>query len=446
MKTVLRLVYTYFMGTPVTRGLTILGMVLSVLSVLPIAYLPQSARVLAFAVTGQLVFFLGSALMPLMFGRLAKGHGLGLLPRGRLKLLASAFITVAIAVLPAGLLTPVLYGAGSGVKLADVAKYPGAMEFLLHMGVLIYTSLALLAGWVYLVMWFLGSQRNSSGLWRSLIIIVLLIFVPVREIRVLSGRIEWNLVQLAVTWIVFGAAFMMWPRIKAAAAQHGWWNHSRSGASAAGDTWGREVALILGTRNPWLLLGALVLPLVIATRAGVESPDIWLFFLTIFSTVTGAFAGQAATRSRALWLRRGWSREQLFAEVERAFWRHNAIVAGVLLALMIGIGSYLHLSGELLAGGLPLLVLGTASSTYLGLMITRGLRWIEIALGSAVMLTLMTVALLLGEALVKLWLVFSIETLLLALVFVLRAVARRRWSRIDWIECRPARVLAPRQA
>jgi hypothetical protein len=37
MKTVLRLVYTYFMGTPVTRGLTILGMVLSVLSVLPIA-------------------------------------------------------------------------------------------------------------------------------------------------------------------------------------------------------------------------------------------------------------------------------------------------------------------------------------------------------------------------------------------------------------------------
>jgi hypothetical protein len=79
-------------------------------------------------------------------------------------------------------------------------------------------------------------------------------------------------------------------------------------------------------------------------------------------------------------------------------------------------------------------------------MITRGLRWIEIALGSAVMLTLMTVALLLGEALVKLWLVFSIETLLLALVFVLRAVARRRWSRIDWIECRPARVLAPRQA
>jgi hypothetical protein len=446
MKAVLRLVYTYFMGTPVTRGLTILGLVLSLLTVLPITYLPQTTRVLAFAFAGQLVFFLGSAMMPLMFGRMAKGHGLGLLPLGRLKLLASAFITVAIVALPAGLLSPVLYGAGSGIKLADAAKYPGAMVFLLHMGLLIYTSLTLLAGWLYLAMWFLGSQRNVSGLWRSLVIIVLLIFVPVREIRELSGQIEWNLVQLAATWIVFGVAFMAWPRIKAAVAQRGWWNRSRSGTPAASDTWGREVALILGTHNPWLLLGALALPLVIATRVGAETPDIWLFFLTIFSTVTGAFAGQAAVRSRALWLRRGWSREELFAEVERSFWRHNAIVAGMLVALMVGIGTYMHLPGELLAGGLPLLLLGTALSTYLGLMITRGLRWIEIAVGSAVMLTLMTVAVLLGQELVQLWLVFSIQALLLVLVFVLRAVARRRWARIDWIECRPPRALVPRRA
>ena len=142
----------------------------------------------------------------------------------------------------------------------------------------------------------------------------------------------------------------------------------------------------------------------------------------------------------------GWSRTELFAEVERAFWRHNAIVSGMLLALMVAIGSYMHLRGELLAGGLPLLALGTALSTYLGFMITRGLRWIEIVLGSAVMLTLMAVSLLLGQELVNLGLVFSIEVLLLGVVFVLRAVALRRWSRIDWFECRPPKVLITRQA
>ena len=446
MKTVLRLVYTYFMGTPVTRGLTLSGVALCLLALLAVTYLPQTAHVLAFAFSSQLAFFLGSASMPLMFGRMARGRGVGLLPHGRLKLLASAFLTVVIVALPAGLLAPVVYAAGNSFKLSDALKYPRAMDFLLDMAILIYTSLTLLAGWLYLAMWFLGSQRNASGLWRSLVIVVLLIFVPVREIQELSGKIEWNLVQLALTWMVFGAAFMAWPRIKAAMAQRGGWNRSTRKVVATRDTWGREVALILGTHNPWLLVGSLALPLLMATRVGLQTPEIWLFFLTIFSVVTGAFAGQAAARSRALWLRRGWSRAELFAEVERSFWRHNGIVSGLLLAFMVAIGSFTHLPGELLAGGLPLLVLGTALSTYLGFMITRGLRWIEIALASGVMLTLMAVSLLLTQELVKLELVFAIEAVLLALVFLLRTVARRRWSRIDWIECRPPRTLVARQA
>lgn len=446
MRTVLRLVYTYFMGTPVTRALTILGVVTCLLSLLAVTYLPQSYHVLAFAMSGQLAFFLGSASMPLMFGRMAKAHGVGLWPRARLKLLASALLTVAIVALPAGLLTPAVYAAGNALKLSDAAKYPGAMHFLLEMALLIYTSLTLLAGWLYLAMWFLGSQRNTSGLWRSLVIIVLLIFVPVRQIQELSGKIEWNLVQLAISWVVFGVAFMMWPRIKAALAQRAGWSRTKRANVSARDTWGREVALILGTHNPWLLLASLALPLLIATRVGLQSPEIWLFFITIFAVVTGACAGEAAPRSRSLWLRRAWSRSELFANVERSFWWHNGIVSGVLLAFMVGIGSFMHLPGELLAGGLPLLILGTALSTYLGLMITRGLRWIEICVGSAVMLTLMAVSLLLSQELVKLWLVSTIEALLLVLVFVLRTVARRRWSRIDWVECRAPRVLVARQA
>ena len=52
----------------------------------------------------------------------------------------------------------------------------------------------------------------------------------------------------------------------------------------------------------------MALPMLIATRAGTSSPGIWLFVLTMFSTVTAAVAGQAASRSRALWLRRSPSR------------------------------------------------------------------------------------------------------------------------------------------
>jgi len=45
MKTVLRLVHTYFMGTPVTRGLTLSGVALCLLALLAVTYLPQTAHV-----------------------------------------------------------------------------------------------------------------------------------------------------------------------------------------------------------------------------------------------------------------------------------------------------------------------------------------------------------------------------------------------------------------
>ena len=444
MITVLRLVYTYFTGTPLTRALTIAGLILCVMSYASVTYLPQTAHMLAFAQTGQLALFLGSGLMPLIFGRMAQGHALRLMPFGRLKLLASALLTVGIVALPSGLLTPTAYAAGNGMRLSELEKYPGATEFLLNMAVLLYTSLMLIVGWLYLVMWFASSQRNLAGLAKALLIIVLVVFVPVREIQELSGQTEWNLIQLAVIWTIFSLGFLYWPQLRALIARRRLPNLTTVPASR--DISGREVALMLGTNNPWILVGGLALPLVIATKAGMSTPEIWLFVLTIFSTVAGASAGQAAARSRALWLRRSWSRAELFAEVERSFWRHNLVVLGVLLALMVGIGSYVHLPGEMLAGGLPLLVLGTVLSTYLGFMLTRGLRWLEISLGSAVMLTLMAVALMLGMEVIALAPVFIIEALLAGLVFVLRAVARRRWSRIDWIECRPPRALSIRQA
>jgi len=442
MRAVARLVHSYFAGTPLARALTLGGLALNVASLLVLAYLPQIEHSLAFAMLGQLTIFLGSCLMPWMVGRLARGHALQLVPRGRLKLLASIYLTMALVALPAGLLSPLVLASGVGARLPDILENPNAAAYFINLGFVTYTSLVLTSGWLYLIMWFLTTQRNLAGVAKALIVIALVMIVPAREIRELDATIEWNLVQLAIVWTVFGAGFMYWPRLRAKLARRP--VRREKAAAASRDTWGREVQLMLGTSNPWQLVAAMAVPILLATRPGMRAPEIWLFMLTIFSTVMGSIAGQAATRSRALWLRRGVTRVELFAEVERAFWRHNGIVLAVLLVLMAGMGSYMHLPGELLAAGLPLLVLGSTLSTSLGLMVTRGLRWTEIVAASAVMLTLMIVALLVGTMRVTLPVIFAIETVLAAVVLVLRAVARRRWTHIDWIECRPARELVTR--
>jgi hypothetical protein len=116
----------------------------------------------------------------------------------------------------------------------------------------------------------------------------------------------------------------------------------------------------------------------------------------------------------------------------------------VLIALMIAIGSYKALPTTLLLVGLPLLALGTVLSTYLGLMVTRGMRWLEAVLAIAVMLTLMAVAILAARSTRDLDLVIALEVLLACLAVALRFGARRRWLGIDWMICRADRALSAR--
>jgi hypothetical protein len=439
MRGVARLVYTYFMGAPISRALTLVGLALCVLSVLVVTYLPQSEHMLSFALSGQLAVFVGGGYMPMLMGRLAQAHAVRLVPRSRLKLLASAFITVALVVLPIGLLAPAAYIAGNGGKLSDVGKYPALGGFLVDLALVTYTSTFIVAGWLYLGMWFLGSQRNWKGVAKALLLAMLLLLVPARQIRELSASTQMNLIQIAIAWTIFGAGFLCWPRIRRFFSRNPV-AAPREASGAIRHTSGKEVAFILGIDNPWLHLAGLALPVALALGFSHLAPEVWLLVLTIFSATAGAIAGQAPARSRALWLRLGWSREELFAQVERAFWRHNGVTLAVLAILLTLYASYVHLAGIALAAGLPLLALGTSLSSYLGLMSTRGLRWIEISVGAAVMLALMAVAMLLTAERVNVLAVTLIETVLAALALVLREVARRRWARIDWVECRRERL------
>ncbi|HEV7631724.1 MAG TPA: hypothetical protein VGO41_01965 [Steroidobacteraceae bacterium] len=395
---------------------------------------------------GVVSLFLGGSMMPLMFGRMARSHAFRILPGARIKLLASGFITVAILSLP----IPLIAAFGYGAVDASFASNPEMLARIYAGNILIFklffTSIFLLICWLSVAMWFITSERNTAGFVKGLIVIAVVIVAPTRHIKQLDASVRWSELECLVTVAVFSTCFLLWPRLRSFARRIGRWPTRTIDRLRSLRVTGREVDLLLGTANPWLLALAQVVPILLAARIGYYSAVVWLFYLTIFSTVAGAIAGQAAERSRSLWLRGDWSRAQLFAQVERSFWRHNSFVLGVLLVLMVAIGSYSNLPAVLLAAGLPLLMLGTVLSTYLGLMVTRGLRWMESILAIGVMMTLMAVAVLAARSADDLKTVIALELALAVLAVTLRYVALGRWIKIDWTQCRPDRALTSRSA
>lgn len=178
-----RLLLTYFTGSTAARWFSLGGLVCLAISVVVVTSLPQSEHMLAFSFTGIVGLFLGSAMMPLTLGRLAQSHVASILPYARIKLLASAILTVLIVALPCGLLTPLAYVAGVSGDVSWLARDPKLREYTLQLAFLTYTSCCLIAAWLYLAMWFLTSQRNLAGSAKALLVVVLMLNAPVREIR-----------------------------------------------------------------------------------------------------------------------------------------------------------------------------------------------------------------------------------------------------------------------
>lgn len=446
MKSVLRLIYTYFMCTPAQKVFTILGVVVIGSSYLMLVTQRQSDLLAVVALAGAAAFFLGSAMMPLTFGRLARGRAAGLMPRARIKLLASALITVLIVGLP----TPLLFVVGLLTAIGPGHAHPTAVQIAQFQHGLVqtfwstYADVTLLAAWLYVALWFITSKRNTMGYLQGLVVIAAVLIVPTKHIVDSEVLMWWNLGMCGATLGGFGVLFLLWPRLRTIveALRPG----ARLGAARSSRIQGREIDLLLGTANPWLLAAGQLLPVLLAARIGFYSAAVWLFYLTLFSTVAGAIAGQAAERSRALWLRGDWSTLRLFSQVERSFWRHNNYVLAILLILMVAIGSYTGLPVMLLATGLPLLILGTVISTYLGLMLTRGLRLAESMLAVVIVLALMAVAVLAARETGELTTILLLELALALVALVLRRTARNRWARIDWLQCRPDRALSGRSA
>jgi hypothetical protein len=243
-------------------------------------------------------------------------------------------------------------------------------------------------------------------------------------------------------WSAFAAGFLLAPRYR---RQLGTLKRTLLGRSA-GATYdgGGEVDFLIGTARPWTLAFGQVVPVLIAAyflngfqpNMAPSAPSPWLFFLTILSILSGAVASLAATRSRGLWLRAHWTRAELFRRVEDAFWRHNSYALSVLLVMLVVIGTYFYLPTGMLVFGMGLLMLGTALSTYLGLMITTRIGWIDAALAVATMLGLMLVAVYASAPSTPAAKIVVLEALLTAAALIFRDVARRRWTSLDWMLCR----------
>ena len=448
MRSIARLLYLYFFGAAGLRWLSAGGIATLVGTITAAACDSQWLPLPFVSIVGLGALFAGSALMPVTVGRMARGSWAVVLPYARLKLLVSAFLTVLLVSLP--MLGYLVTNMGLAKVPPNLHLEPTVVARLraenLTLAEASWLGTFNLFTWLYLIVWMVTNQRTAGGLFRALLLLALILYTPTRDIAKLDARVTEYAMQAIGTWGVFAVLFLWWPRWRALGSHViGLLGLSQRQAQLPrARIAGRATDLVLGTARPWLMAAAQVLPVLLAARISNYFPGGWLYCLVLFSVSSAATAGQAAVRSRALWLRTGWSRAELYRHVEWSFWHHNFIVLAVLLAVMVGVGIYFELSPRLLALGVPLLVLGTTLGTYLGLMVTRGMRWPETALGVAVMLALMAGAVLTDRA--QLTQLVALLTGLAVLALVLRAVARRRWDHIDWTASRPERAIRVRAA
>jgi hypothetical protein len=286
-------------------------------------------------------------------------------------------------------------------------------------------------GLMYTALWIVGKAR---GIWLLLgsLLIALGIIVPLGAIGLPSGVPPMTVAGLAI-WVAFGAVVVFGARLRRL-ANRAFLRGARRQLPGVPYAAGTELDLLLGTTRPWVVAIGQAVPLVFA--AWIPDLGASIFFLTMFTAISGAITSTAAARSRVLWLKLGWTRAEMFQRVEAAYWRYNAYPLGVLLLLFIGFGAYRELSTPVLALGVPLLVLGSVVSSYLGLMMTRGLRWLEIVLGIGTMTLLIRASLATIDADERMAPAIALELLLLALTLTFRFWARKRWLNLDWLVCR----------
>jgi hypothetical protein len=445
MKAILRFIYTSFTGMALLRVITPLGLVAGIVGSALLLYLPPltgrsgnpssmslalESSLFVLPIAGLFCFTFGASLLPALLARFASSHHLYVLPYGRSKLLVSAFATVAL---------PSLFAAG--IVTMYYYRMPFALDLIFQRALAVsFVTVSFL----YVVLW-LTAKSGTIGLLIGSIVIIVTLLLPLRFIATPSTSLAIPWVACALLWSTFAASFLLAPRLKASLGRL---RHMLAGLTGSSYRGGGEIDFLVGTAQPWILAAGQAVPIIVATYVfslpGTPNPSTtsaWVFFLTIMSVTTGAAASRAATRGRGLWLRAHWTRATLFRRVEDAFWRYNCYTLGALLLLLVALGDWLGVSTRVLAFGMGLLALGTTLSTYIGLIVTARIAWRDAALAIVVMLALMWTAVFAAFNPTSTTTLVTAELGLVALAFVVREIARRRWGRLDWMLCRPDTIV-----
>jgi hypothetical protein len=435
VSTILRWVGAYYTSTALARWMTLIGVTL-----LPIglfgtfyysryAFLNAKFKILSFTgdlivwgapTLGLIALFLAAAPMPAILSRLLPSKQLYLLPHGRMKLIISALTVPALMASVFATVMAILYAAMlDPQQVFDKAWVVSFLSFCL----------------LYAEVWLISKARSAVTLLAGAMMALLSLGLPLQFIRLPGSRLRIPVIgAFVILTIAVAAGFygrhwrQRWPgRLPAASFRYAEVSTPNSNHQA--------FALLLGTSNPWWLALAQGLPFLLATQF-IDSPKFWLFYLMLFSLMSGAISSYAAARARHLWLRAPWSRAELFNRVESAFWRQNLYSAGALICLLCFIGIQQHFSGDLFGAGCTLIILGTASSTYLGLLMTRKLSALDGMLAAVIVVSLMSLALGAADSGIAPPALLLGILVLGALTILLRLMARARWRQLDWMLCR----------
>lgn len=438
MSAVMRLSLAWFAATPLTRRLSGIGAGTMLMGMVGYTFTPgyfmayqgrdpawYEMLILALPWLGLILLVASTTLMPGMVERMALGRAAWVLPFGRVRLLASALVPAAVlAILTSAAATMVFISSPFELTPGD------------HVRTFYRTLLMAFVdfGLIYMAIWLVG---KTSGVWRlaGMLGIVVSITIP---LRYTGGYTPFSLLEGVglLSWFVFAVLLLAGGRARHAFSavrtrlQALGAKALPSFSYAAGD----DVDLLLGTTRPWIVAFGQAIPIGVMVWFVPYAP-IWIVFLVTFSAVAGAITSQAAARSRRLWLRYDWTRDQIYRRVHRTYWRYNAFSIGVLLAIYAGLASYAGYFGlRVITLSLVLIIVGGTACNYLGLMITRGLGWFESTLGILTM-TALTLA---GIAIARSQFADAVklEALIGSLAVVYALISRRRWTTLDWMQCR----------
>lgn len=438
MSAVLRLSLTWFTATPLTRRIAVVGILLMLVGIVGYAFIPgyfilnqgrgiawYEALILGLPWYGLILLVVSTGFMPAMVERMITGRAVWVLPFGRARLLTSA-------VVPALVLSLLTAATATMVFITAPFDLSGSEQFRTFYRTLLMAFVDF--GLIYMAIWLVG---KTSGVWRlaGMLGIVVSITIP---LRYTGGRTPFTFLEgigLA-SWLVFAILLLVGGRTR----------HSlqdlRASVKALGTkvlpsfrySGGHEVDLLLGTTRPWIVALGQALPIAVMV-AFVAYEPIWIVFLVTFSAIAGAITSQAATLSRRLWLRYGWTRDEIYRRVHRTYWRYNAFSLGVLLVIYAVLASYAgYFDTRAVVLSFALIVVGGIACTYLGLMITRGLGWLESAAGILTMTALVLAAISIARS--RFTVAAELEILIAALAITFAVISKRRWTTLDWMQCR----------